>query len=144
MQHRKLCFCAAPPLDDIALLFSPALLPPLPIRIRSGSIALTLLRSLPHVAAGSEAYVTTLSQVGELMIQTHRAYGTIGLGCPETDIMIARLMALGAKAGIYGARMSGGGSGGTVAVLCEKAAIPAVEQLAKEVIFDEPYSGLIQ
>jgi galactokinase len=77
-------------------------------------------------------------------MQTHRAYTSIGLGCPETDVMIARLMELGPAKGIYGARMSGGGSGGTVAVLCEKAAIPLVEALGKEVVFDEPFPGLIQ
>jgi galactokinase len=105
---------------------------------------LSLLQSLASVPAGSPAYVETLSQVGELMIQTHRAYGTIGLGCPETDVMITRLMALGPTRGIYGARMSGGGSGGTVAVLCERAAVPLVDALGREVTFGEPFPGLIE
>jgi galactokinase len=109
-----------------------------------GSVALPLLQSLGSLPAGSQGYTDTLTAIGELMMQTHRAYTSIGLGCPETDVMIARLMELGPAKGIYGARMSGGGSGGTVAVLCEKAAIPLVEALGKEVVFDEPFPGLIQ
>jgi len=108
-----------------------------------GSVALSLLNSLATIPSGSAAYVETLSQIGELMMQTHRAYGTIGLGCPETDIMITKLMNYGPSKGIYGARMSGGGSGGTVAVLCERSAIPLVDELGKTVVFDEPFPGLI-
>jgi hypothetical protein len=73
-----------------------------------------------------------LAQVGELMRYTHAGYTAIGLGAPETDAMVERLRALGPAAGIYGARVSGGGSGGTVAVLCEAAAVPTVAALAAD------------
>ena len=36
------------------------------------------------------------------------------------------------------------GSGGTVAVLCDEAALPAIEALAREMTFGEPFPGLIR
>lgn len=77
------------------------------------------------------------------MGETHKGYNSIGLGAPETDLMIEKLVALGPAKGIYGARVSGGGSGGTVAVLCERSALPLVEQLGKEITFGEAFTGLI-
>lgn len=73
-----------------------------------------------------------LRAVGELMLQGHAAYSRIGLGCEETDRIVGALMGrLGAGRGVFGARVSGGGSGGTVAVLCREDAVPAVEALAR-------------
>lgn len=100
------------------------------------------LASAPGVSAAARA--RCLGQVGELMRYTHAGYTALGLGCPETDAMVERLRALGPAAGIYGARVSGGGSGGTVAVLCEVAAVPTVAALAAEMVFDAPFTGLIQ
>ena len=57
--------------------------------------------------------------------------------------MLERLAALGPARGIYGARMSGGGSGGTVAVLLERSALPQLEALARELTFGAPFTGLI-
>lgn len=96
-------------------------------------------------AANSARRVRLLSQVGELMMQAHAGYSSIGLGCPETDIMVRKLAELGPAAGVYGARVSGGGSGGTVVVLCERSALPAVEALARATTFGgEPFTGLIE
>ena len=77
------------------------------------------------------------------MRQTHRGYTSIGLGCHETDIMLDRLAELGISKGIYGARMSGGGSGGTVVVLLERSALPLLEKLANELVFGDKFTGLI-
>ena len=107
------------------------------------ALALALLQALPAIAPGSAAYVDALSQVGELMRQSHRGYDSIGLGCHETDLMLERLAALGPAKGVYGARMSGGGSGGTVAVLLERSALPLLEALATELTFGTPFTGLI-
>lgn len=85
-----------------------------------------------------------LALVGECMRQTHRGYTSIGLGCAELDVMIDALTTqLGAAAGVYGARMSGGGSGGTVAILCEETALPAVRELAARMTFGKAFPGLI-
>jgi len=44
---------------------------------------------------------------------------------------------------VYGARISGGGSGGTMAILCEKRALPAIVELATKLTFGKPFPGLI-
>ena len=106
-------------------------------------IAKSLLIAAGCAPAGSDAYTACLASVGELMLLGHAGYNAIGLGCPETDAMVARLREMGPKAGIYGARISGGGSGGTVAVLCERSALPALEAVAKQLTFGTPFTGLI-
>lgn len=59
--------------------------------------------------------------LGELMLQSHAGYGSVGLGNEKTDLLVDMLMDKGPALGIYGARVSGGGSGGTVVVLCKGA-----------------------
>lgn len=73
--------------------------------------------------------------VGELMFQAHAGYNRIGLGSPETDAMAQAVRDLGAQRGFYGARISGGGSGGTVAVLLEQSALPDLEKVAQTTFF---------
>jgi len=74
-----------------------------------------------------------LPRIGECLYQSHAAYGRMGLGAAETDQMVNAIQGLGAENGFYGARISGGGSGGTVVVLCEREALPAFERLGTEV-----------
>jgi L-arabinokinase len=75
----------------------------------------------------------TLKAVGELMYLSHAGYSAMGLGCPETDIMVQAVCERGPDHGFYGARVSGGGSGGTVVVLLEAAALPDLEGLAANI-----------
>jgi L-arabinokinase len=77
----------------------------------------------------------TLTAVGELMYQSHAGYGAMGLGCPETDLMVQAVGERGPGRGYYGARVSGGGSGGTVVVLLEAAALPELEGLTPNLSF---------
>jgi len=72
-----------------------------------------------------------LVALGELLYQSHAGYSSIGLGCPETDEMVEGVRKLGPARGFYGARVSGGGSGGTVVVLLRRDALPALRQLAR-------------
>lgn len=72
----------------------------------------------------------TLRAVGELMYESHAGYGSIGLGRPETDAMVEAVRRLGPSRGFYGARVSGGGCGGTVVVLLEAASLPELQGLA--------------
>jgi galactokinase len=95
-------------------------------------------------AVGEPAVEAALTAIGELMRQAHRGYTSIGLGCHELDVMLQALSALGPGKGVYGARVSGGGSGGTVVVLCREDAIPAVEALAQRLTFGKPFAGLIR
>ena len=55
--------------------------------------------------------------LGELMYQSHNSYSACGLGCAETDLLVQLVRKLGPQRGLYGAKITGGGSGGTVAVL---------------------------
>ena len=93
--------------------------------------AVRLLRGL-----GPEDRRQALQAVGELMYQSHAGYGAMGLGCPETDALVRAVRALGPDHGFYGARVSGGGCGGTVVVLLEADAVPELERLAASPSFD--------
>ena len=72
-----------------------------------------------------------LHQIGELLYQSHRGYSAMGLGCPETDAIISILQSMIGE-GVYGGRISGGGSGGTVIVLCEQSAVERVRERVKK------------
>lgn len=72
-----------------------------------------------------------LSMIGEVLAESHAGYSAMGLGCPETDAMVEAIEDLGPARGFYGARISGGGSGGTVVVVLHERAIPALTALAE-------------
>lgn len=62
---------------------------------------------------------TYLKQAGRLMYESNASYRDLaGLGCPEIDGIVNIAQKIGEKGGIYGAKITGGGEGGTVAVLC--------------------------
>ena len=66
--------------------------------------------------------------LGELMYESHLSYSSCGLGSDGTD----ELVRLAKEAdGIYGAKITGGGSGGTVAVLAGRSAAPAINKIAE-------------
>jgi len=74
--------------------------------------------------------------MGELMYQSHYAYTECGLGNEATDYIVGLVR----SEGLLGAKMTGGGAGGTVAILCRKGSEDAfarvVDRYAK-------YSGSI-
>jgi L-arabinokinase len=70
-------------------------------------------------------------RLGELMYESHASYGRCGLGSDGTDRLVALVRAAGSAAGLYGARITGGGSGGTVAVLGRRDAAPAIARVAE-------------
>ncbi len=55
--------------------------------------------------------------MGELMYQSHYAYTETGLGNEATDMLVRLAREQGPERGIFGAKVTGGGAGGTVAVL---------------------------
>lgn len=63
---------------------------------------------------------TTAELLGELMYQSHASYSACGLGSDATDSLVAGVRDAGPRAGFFGAKITGGGSGGTVAVLARK------------------------
>lgn len=102
-------------------------------------LAMRLLSGIHHRKAAREnleeqedddrADEAALRAMGELMFQSHAGYSTIGLGSEETDDMVEAIRDLGPPRGFYGARVSGGGSGGTVVVLLSRDALPTLESL---------------
>jgi galactokinase len=78
-------------------------------------------------------YPKALEQAGRLMYASHWSYGhRIGLGAPETDLLVRLAREAGPNAGVYGAKITGGGSGGSVALLTSPDARPVVERIAAE------------
>lgn len=71
-----------------------------------------------------------LALLGELMYQSHASYSACGLGSAGTDRLVNLARQAGPEAGVYGAKITGGGSGGTVAVLARSGAGAAVQRIA--------------
>jgi L-arabinokinase len=71
-------------------------------------------------------------RLGELMYRAHDSYGACGLGSTGTDRLVELVRAAGVAQGLYGAKITGGGSGGTVAVLGASTAEPAVLAVARQ------------
>ena len=55
-------------------------------------------------------------EMGALMFESHASYGACGLGSDGTDLLVALVREVGVERGLFGAKITGGGSGGTVAV----------------------------
>ena len=89
----------------------------------------TQLAASARQATNVDALATLM---GECMQQSHAGYSSCGLDCPECDDLVTRLSGVGAKNGIYGARITGGGSGGTVAVLAKRSAEESIRLVAAE------------
>lgn len=72
----------------------------------------TFAALLPHAAEPGMAEL-----LGELMYQSHASYSACGLGHPATDALVDAVRRAGPARGCFGAKITGGGSGGTVAAL---------------------------
>ena len=67
---------------------------------------------------------------GKLMYGSHWSYGRLcALGAPETDLLVRLVRERGPARGLYGAKITGGGSGGTVAVLARKGCDEAIGEI---------------
>lgn len=75
-----------------------------------------LLETLPGQSAKKR--FEALQTLGELMFQSHASYSKCGLGSEATDELVESVRKKGPASGMFGAKITGGGSGGTVAVLC--------------------------
>jgi L-arabinokinase len=72
-----------------------------------------------------------LSEMGELMYGSHTSYSSCGLGSDGTDLLVELVRRAGPAAGLFGAKITGGGSGGTVAILGRAQAGQAVAEIAR-------------
>jgi L-arabinokinase len=71
-------------------------------------------------------------RLGALMYQSHDSYSACGLGSDGTDLLVALAREAGSAQGIYGAKITGGGSGGTVAILTRRDAGERVAAIGRE------------
>ena len=81
-------------------------------------------------------------RLGQLMFETHDGYVSCGLASPRTTQVVEWVRTLGLDAGLYGAKITGGGSGGSVAVLScvsSEDGFRAVTRLFHETYGFEPY-----
>lgn len=90
-----------------------------------------------HLAQASEVNgakrTRELTAAGKLMYGSHWSYGSrCAMGSPETDLIVRLVKSMGPKAGFYGAKITGGGSGGTVAILCGADTDDALRTMAEQ------------
>jgi galactokinase len=69
--------------------------------------------------------------LGELMYQSHASYSACGLGASGTDRLVDLVRQAGPTAQLYGAKITGGGSGGTVAVLARRGSKTQIERITR-------------
>jgi L-arabinokinase len=69
-----------------------------------------------------------LDAIGPIMAASHAGYDAMGLGHPAATAVVEQVLA---RPGVHGARSSGGGSGGTVVVVCERGALDDVDGLIR-------------
>jgi len=82
-----------------------------------------LLRVLPRRE-------TAALEMGRLMLASHASYSACGLGSDGTDRLVEMVRRLGPEQGFFGAKITGGGSGGTVAIFSTHEAAAQVDALA--------------
>jgi len=71
-----------------------------------------------------------LRKMGQLMLESHRSYSACGLGNEATDELVRMVINAGPESGVYGAKITGGGSGGTVCVMAfEKKGMQTAEKI---------------
>jgi L-arabinokinase len=79
-----------------------------------------LIEQANQAAPNTRVQGRPLDMAGHLMYASHLSYTNDAmLGAPECDVLVA-LVKKHEPAGLYGAKITGGGSGGTVAILCDK------------------------
>jgi galactokinase len=71
---------------------------------------------------------SSLQPIGEILCRSHAAYGECGLGSEACDELVSRSL----KAGFFGAKMTGGGAGGVVAILGRSGDQRAIQSIAQE------------
>jgi L-arabinokinase len=70
-------------------------------------------------------------EMGQLMEASHDSYNACGLGSEGTDRLVEMVRQAGPAHGLFGAKITGGGSGGTVALFGTRDAAPRVHALAE-------------
>jgi len=93
-----------------------------------------VLKFMEALRAAKNGDEQALITAGELMYGAHESYrDNCKLSVPEVNFLVEAVQKRGAKAGLYGAKITGGGTGGTVAVFGKIAALKEhIPQIAVE------------
>jgi galactokinase len=86
-----------------------------PVRAAAEHAIYEMDRVQRFVAALREGSDDAVRGAGQLMYDSHASYSACGLGSEATDLLVALARA---HPSVAGAKITGGGSGGTVGVLC--------------------------
>jgi L-arabinokinase len=81
--------------------------------------------------------------LGTSMFESHASYSACGLGSDGTDRLVSLAREAGSVRGVYGAKITGGGSGGTVAILADADAAEAVRAIARTYAAETGREGYI-
>ncbi len=87
--------------------------------------------------------IRSFTLMGELMYQSHYAYTECGLGASATDFLVNLCRKKGVAKGIYGAKITGGGAGGTVAILADANAGDTIREIFNEYATAQPVSPFL-
>lgn len=71
-------------------------------------------------------------RMGQLMFESHESYGMCGLGSDGTDLLVSLARQASPERGLFGAKISGGGSGGTVVMLGTTSAEAVIAEIRQE------------
>ncbi len=88
------------------------------------------VRAFAEILQG-ELNEARMQSLGELMYESHASYSACRLGEARTDLLVRLCRAAGPERGAFGAKITGGGSGGTVAFL-GRGSREAIESIAAE------------
>lgn len=86
------------------------------------------LARLPLTDHGGAAF----RLMGDLMFQSHWSYTECGLGCEATDLLVELVRQEVPRGKLFGAKITGGGGGGTIAILGREDAGDAVERVVEQ------------
>lgn len=84
-----------------------------------------------------------LLTLGRLMYESHQSYNWCSMGSAGTDRLVELVKQAGPDKGLYGAKITGGGSGGTVAVLGLKEASVTISQIVAQYELESGRASLV-
>jgi len=85
------------------------------------------------------------NELGQIMYASHQSYSACGLGSAATDRLVELVRAAGPQQGLFGAKITGGGSGGTVAIFATSEAERIVREIAGDArVFAESGPGAVE
>ena len=84
-------------------------------------------------AHDQDTAMSHLLKAGKLMYASHWSYRQrVGLGSSNVDVIVKKIREFGPEKGFFGAKITGGGGGGTVAVMCVGDISNALEQVVAD------------